>query len=62
MVDKRYAGRRAKGFSGTYYDFDKVWVVRWQEGGKAVIRFYSQRVDEIPEAKILTGAATERNR
>lgn len=62
VVDKRYAGRRAKGFSGTYYDFDKVWVVRWQEGGKAVIRFYSQRVDEIPEAKILTGAATERNR
>ena len=62
VVDKRYAGRRAKGFSGTYYDFDKVWVVSWQEGGEAVTRFYSQRVDEIPPAKILTGAVTERNR
>lgn len=59
VVDKRYAGRRAKGFSGTYYDFDKVWVVRYTEAGKTVIRFYSQRVDEISQAKILFGAGKD---
>lgn len=52
VVDKRYAGRRAKGFSGLYYDFDKVWAVSWPEGNGRVTRYYTQRVDEIPPERI----------